>query len=51
MDLPQCARPHLLAGDMENIPLADGVADIVLANASFNLTVNKKKRWKKRTGY
>ena len=27
----------------ENIPLADGVADIVLANASFNLTVSKKK--------
>ena len=43
VDLPQCARPHLLAGDMENIPLADGVADIVLANASFNLTVSKKK--------
>ncbi len=34
---------HLLAGDMEKVPLADGVADIVLANASFNLTVNKKK--------
>lgn len=37
------ARPHLLAGDMENIPLADGVADVVLANASLNLTVDKKK--------
>ncbi len=37
------ARPHLLAGDMENLPLADGVVDIVLANASFNLTVDKAK--------
>ncbi len=37
------ARPHLLAGDMENLPLADGVADVVLANASFNLTVDKAK--------
>ena len=37
------ARVHLLAGDMENIPIADGVADVVLANASFNLTVSKKK--------
>ena len=37
------ARLHLLAGDMENLLLADGVADIVLANASFNLTVDKAK--------
>ena len=37
------ARWHLLAGDMENIPLVDGIADIVLANASFNLTVDKRK--------
>ncbi len=36
------AHPHLLAGDMEKVPLGDGVADIVLANASFNLTVDKK---------
>ncbi len=34
---------HLLAGDMESLPLVDGVADIVLANASFNLTVDKQK--------
>ncbi len=34
---------RLLAGDMENLPIGDGVADLVLANASFNLTVNKKK--------
>ncbi|MCY3822496.1 MAG: methyltransferase domain-containing protein [Nitrospinae bacterium] len=36
-------RRHLLTGDMENIPLADGIADIVLANASLNLTVDKPK--------
>ena len=41
--LGEGARPHLLAGDMENLPLADGVADIVLANASLNLTVDKAK--------
>ena len=41
--LHQGARVHLLAGDMEKVPLRDGVADVVLANASFNLTVNKKK--------
>lgn len=27
--------------DMERLPLADDVADLVLANASFNLTLNK----------
>ena len=36
-------RLHLLVGDMENVPLADGVADIVLANASLNLTVDKQR--------
>lgn len=41
--LQEGARLHLLAGDMENVPLADGVADVVLANASFNLTVDKAK--------
>ncbi len=37
------AQLNLLAGDMEKVPLADGVADVVLANASFNLTVDKEK--------
>ena len=41
--LQRYVRPHLLAGDMENIPLAEGFADIVLANASFNLAVSKSK--------
>lgn len=31
-----------VAGDMERLPLADGVADLVLANASFNLTLDKR---------
>ena len=31
-----------LAGDMERLPIADGVADLVLANASFNLTLDKR---------
>ncbi|MFT5181436.1 MAG: arsenite methyltransferase [Alphaproteobacteria bacterium] len=30
-----------LAGDMERLPIADSVADLVLANASFNLTLDK----------
>ena len=30
-----------VAGDMEHLPLASGIADLVVANASFNLTVNK----------
>lgn len=30
-----------VAGDMERLPLASGIADLVVANASFNLTVNK----------
>lgn len=30
-----------VAADMEQLPLADGVADLVLANASFNLTLDK----------
>jgi arsenite methyltransferase len=31
-----------IAGDMERLPLADGVADLVTANASFNLTADKR---------
>ena len=42
-DLQEGANLHLLAGDMENLPITDGVADLVLANASFNLTVDKAK--------
>ena len=34
-------RVLTLAGDMENLPLQEGCADLVLANASFNLTVDK----------
>ena len=30
-----------VAGDIEHLPLASGIADLVIANASFNLTVNK----------
>jgi SAM-dependent methyltransferase len=30
-----------IAGDMEQLPLVSGIADLVVANASFNLTVNK----------
>lgn len=30
-----------VAGDMERLPFADGIADLVLANASFNLTLDK----------
>ncbi|MDH3713985.1 MAG: methyltransferase domain-containing protein [Gammaproteobacteria bacterium] len=29
-----------VAGDMERLPLRDAIADVVLANASFNLTLN-----------
>jgi SAM-dependent methyltransferase len=31
-----------IAGDMEQLPLRDGVAHLVLANASINLTVDKQ---------
>jgi len=31
-----------VAGDLERIPLVSGVADLVLANASFNLAVDKE---------
>ncbi len=32
----------LVAADMERLPLVDGVADLVLANGSFNLTADKR---------
>ncbi len=35
------ATVRTVAADMERLPLADGVADIVLANASLNLTTDK----------
>jgi SAM-dependent methyltransferase len=39
---PPAASPvHPVAGDMEHLPIADGTVDLVLANASFNLTVDK----------
>jgi SAM-dependent methyltransferase len=39
---PRNAIPILaLAGDMEQLPLDDAIADLVIANASFNLTVDK----------
>ena len=31
-----------VAGDIERLPLKDGIADLVLANASINLTVDKR---------
>ncbi len=31
-----------VAGDIERLPLKDGIADLVLANASINLTVDKQ---------
>lgn len=31
-----------VAGDMERLPFKDGIADLVLANASINLTVDKQ---------
>ncbi len=35
------AGVHLSAGDMELLPIADGTADLVTANASLNLLVDK----------
>ncbi len=34
-------RVLALAGDMERLPLDDAIADLVIANASFNLVVDK----------
>lgn len=39
--LIQGAAVSLLAGDMERLPLHNDIADLVLANASLNLTTNK----------
>lgn len=35
------ANVRTLAADMERLPLADGVVDVVIANASLNLTTDK----------
>ncbi len=35
------AKVQTLAADMERLPLADGVADVVIANASLNLATDK----------
>jgi arsenite methyltransferase len=40
------AATSLLASDMERLPLADAIADLVLANASLNLTTNKETAFK-----
>ena len=34
---------HTIAGDMERLPLADACCDLVIANASFNLTLDPHK--------
>ncbi len=36
-------RLHMVAGDMERLPLADNCCDLVVANASFNLALNPHK--------
>jgi SAM-dependent methyltransferase len=36
------APVRAVAGDMERLPFAAGIADLVLANASFNLTLDKQ---------
>ena len=41
-DLVEGAAPRLLAADMELLPLGDASADLVLANASFNLVLDKR---------
>ena len=35
------ASVRMLAGDMERLPLPDGIADVVIANASLNLATDK----------
>jgi len=39
--VPPASSIFPVAGDLEHIPLAPGVADLVIANASFNLAVDK----------
>lgn len=39
--LANTERVRAVAGDMENLPLADEIADLVLANASLNLALDK----------
>ncbi len=41
LDLANAERVSAVAGDMERLPLADDVADLVLANASLNLALDK----------
>lgn len=40
--LAKAGPVRTVAADMEHLPLADNVADLVLANASFNLTLDKQ---------
>ena len=37
---------NLVTGDLEQLPLKDCIADIVIANASFNLAINKNTAYK-----
>jgi SAM-dependent methyltransferase len=39
---PAGSTLRFVAGDMEQLPIAEGTVDLVLANASFNLTVDKE---------
>jgi SAM-dependent methyltransferase len=42
VSLPAGVPIHPALGDIENLPLAGGVADLVFANASLNLMVDKR---------
>jgi SAM-dependent methyltransferase len=39
---PAASTLRFMAGDMEQLPIAAGTVDLVLANGSFNLTVDKE---------